>query len=104
MSRFAWLGRARWFRPALASVIVLSVVVGVVVARDSGRREPVVVPEPIGFAITPGGRAYQLIRRPRAAAIIASRQIGPAPSMPATSYSGSPFAFPTHTPIATSGV
>ena len=28
MSRFAWLGRARWFRPALASVIVLSVVVG----------------------------------------------------------------------------
>ena len=55
MSRFAWLGRARWFRPALASVIVLSVVVGVVVARDSGRREPVVVPEPIGFAITPGG-------------------------------------------------
>src|SRR2546428_13578656 len=53
---------------------------------------------------TPGGRAYQLIRRPRAAAIIASRQIGPAPSMPATSYSGSPFAFPTHTPIATPGV
>src|SRR2546428_2166036 len=55
-------------------------------------------------SMTPGGRAYQLIRRPRAAAIIASRQIGPAPSMPATSYSGSPFAFPTHTPIATSGV
>src|SRR2546425_460851 len=52
----------------------------------------------------PAGRAYQLIRRPSAAAIIASRQIGPAPSTPATSCMGEPSALPTHTPIVTSGV
>ena len=55
MTRFSRAAGARWFRPAAATVVVLAIVVGVVVVRDSGRREPVVLPEPIGFAILPGG-------------------------------------------------
>ena len=52
----------------------------------------------------PAGRRNGCIERESEAAIIASRQIGPAPSTPARPSIGAPSAFPTHTPIAMLGV
>ena len=63
---------------------------------------------PVGAQIVastmPAGRAKSCIVSASAAALIASCQMGPAASTPATFSIGVPSALPTHTPIATSGV